>query len=187
MSIAKLSIKNPVLVNIIMIAVIVLGAYSLLMLPREMMPNVSFPWIFVWTGAPGFSPEDSEKLITNEVEKEVRDVDGIDIITSISRENASFVWLKFETMSDDEFDKRMRDVRREVDKVDLPEGAKKPIITDFSIQDHIPMVNVVLSGALPELEMKKLSEDLRDDFLEIKKVAKCQIALAFATAKSGWK
>ena len=68
MSIAKISIKNPVLVNIIMIAAIVMGTYSLLTLPREMNPDISFPWIFVWTGAPGFSPEETEKLITNEVE-----------------------------------------------------------------------------------------------------------------------
>ncbi|MFQ5751520.1 MAG: efflux RND transporter permease subunit [bacterium] len=176
MSIAKFSIKNPVLVNIIMIAVMVLGTYSLFTLPREMMPDVSFPWIFVWIGAPGFSPEDTEKLITNEVEKEVRDVEDIDIITSISSDNASFVWIKFEPMSDDDFDKRMQDVRTEVDKVDLPEGAEEPSITKFTTQDHVPMVSVVLSGDLPEKAMKKLAEDLRDDILEIKNVSRCQIA-----------
>ncbi len=176
MSIAKLSVKNPVLVNIIMIAVIVLGAYSLYVLPREMMPDVSFPWIFVWTGAPGFSPEDTEKLITNEVEREVQDVEDIDIITSVSSENASFVWIKFVTMSDDDLDKRMQDVRTEVEKVDLPEGAESPSITYFSIQDHIPMISVVLSGDIPEIEMKNLSEDMRDDILEIKDVSKCQVA-----------
>ncbi|MFQ5822557.1 MAG: efflux RND transporter permease subunit [bacterium] len=176
MSIAKFSIKNPVLVNMIMIAVIVLGSYSLFTLPREMMPEVSFPWIFVWTPAPGLSPEDTEKLITNEVEKEVRDVEGIDNITSISRENASFVWIKFETMSDDELDKRLQDVRTEVEKVELPEGAEDPIITEFTTQDHIPMVNVVLSGNISEIEMKKLAEDLRDDILEINNVSKCLIA-----------
>jgi len=175
MSIAKISIKNPVLVNIIMIAAIVLGTYSLITLPREMNPDVSFPWIFVWTGAPGFSPEDTEKLITNEVEKEVRDIDGIDNITSISRENAALVWIKFETMSDYEFDKRLQDVRTEIEKVDFPEGAKDPLIFNYTMQDFIPMVSVVLSGAVPEKEMKELAEDLRDDIFEIRHVAKCQI------------
>ncbi|RMF58318.1 MAG: efflux RND transporter permease subunit, partial [Calditrichaeota bacterium] len=176
MSVARFSIKNPVLVNIIMIVAIAYGSYTLLTLPREMMPDVSFPWVFVWTRAPGFSPEDTEKLITNEVEKEVRDVEGIENITSISREHASFVWLKFETMSKDEFDKRLRDVRTEVEKVELPEGAEDPIITDFSMQDHIPMVSVVLSGDIPERQMKRLADDLRDDILEIKDVSKCLAA-----------
>ncbi|MFQ5642042.1 MAG: efflux RND transporter permease subunit, partial [bacterium] len=176
MSIAKFSIKNPVLVNIIMIAVIAFGTYSLFTIPRELTPDVSFPWIFVWTGAPGLSPEDTEKLITNEIEKEVRDVAGIDLITSISRENASFVWLRFETMSDDELDKRMQDVRTEVEKVDLPAAADEPLVLDFSIQDHVPMVGVILSGDIPEMEMKRLAEDLQDDILKIKNVAKCQIA-----------
>jgi len=175
MSIAEISIKNPVLVNIIMIASIVMGTYSLFTLPREMNPDVSFPWIFVWTGAPGFSPEDTEKLITNKVEKEVRDIDGIDNITSISRENAALVWIKFETMSDYEFDKRLQDVRTEIEKVDFPEGAKDPLIFNYTMQDFIPMVSVVLSGPISEKRMQELAEDLRDDILEIKHVAKCQI------------
>lgn len=176
MSIARFSIKNPVFVNIIMIAVVVFGTYSLFTLPRELTPDVSFPWIFVWTGAPGLSPADTEKLITNEIEKEVRDVEDIDLITSISRENASFVWLRFETLSEDDFEKRMQDVRTEVEKVVLPEAAEEPLVLDFSIQDHVPMVSVVLSGDIPEGEMKRLAEDLRDDILEIKNVSKCQVA-----------
>ncbi len=176
MSIAKFSIKNPVLVNVVMIAVIVYGTFSLISLPREIMPDVSFPWVFVFTEAPGLSPEDSEKLITNEIEKEVNDIDGIENITSFSRENASMLWLKFETMSENEFDKRLQDVRTEVDKVDLPESAKAPQIMDFSIQDHVPMINIVLSGEAPELEMKHIAEDLRDDILDVQHVAKCQIA-----------
>ncbi|MFQ5707951.1 MAG: efflux RND transporter permease subunit [bacterium] len=176
MFVPKFSIKNPVLVNILMIAIIVLGTYSLFVLPREMMPDVSFPWIFVWTGAPGLSPEDTEKLITNEVEKEVRDIEGIDLITSISRENASFVWLKFQTLSEDELERRLQDVRTEVEKIDLPEAAEDPSITEFTIQDHIPMVSVVLSGNVPEREMKEIAEDLRDDILEIHNVARCLVA-----------
>lgn len=176
MSIARLSVRNPVLVNLIMIAVIVLGTYALFTLPREMMPDVSFPWIFVWTGAPGLSPEETEKLITNKVEKEVRDIDGIKVITSISREHASFVWMKFETMSEDDLAERLRDVRTEVDKVAFPEAAEPPLITDFTIQDHIPMVNVVLSGEVSEMALKEIAEDLRDDILEIPNVAKCLIA-----------
>ncbi|MFQ5652641.1 MAG: efflux RND transporter permease subunit [bacterium] len=176
MSIAKFSIRNPVLVNIIMIAVMVYGTFALLSLPREMMPDVSFPWVFVITRAPGFSPEDVEKLITNELEQEVSNVDDIDNITSFSRENASVLWLKFDSLSDDEFDKRLQDVRTEVEKVVLPEGAEDPLVSQFSIQDHVPMVSVVLSGDLPELEMKRIAEELRDDILEIKRVSKCLIA-----------
>ncbi len=176
MSVARLSIRNPVLVNMIMIAVIVLGTYSLLTLPREMMPDVSFPWAFVITRSPGLSPEEIEKLITNKIEKEIRDIDDILQVTSYSRENASVLWIKFETMSEDEFDKRLQEVRSEVDKVELPEAAEAPVVTEFTMQDYVPMVTVVLSGSLPELQMKKIAEDLRDDILEIKDVSKCLIA-----------
>lgn len=159
-----------------MIASIAYGTFALLSIPREMMPDVSFPWVFVLTTAPGYSPEEVEKLITNEIEKEVVDIDDINNITSFSRENASILWIKFETMSEDDFDKRLQDLRTEVARVTLPEGAEAPRISRFSVQDHIPMLSVVLSGDLPELEMKRLAEDLRDDILEVKNVSKCLLA-----------
>jgi multidrug efflux pump subunit AcrB len=175
MNIASFSIKNPVLVNIIMMSTIVLGAYSLAKLPREMNPDVSFPWVFILTPAPGFSPEDSEKLLTDKIEKEVRNIEGLDNITSISREDASFVWLRFETMPEDEFDKRKQDVRDAVERVDLPETVESPNVVDFSIQDHLPMVNLVLSSDFDQSAMKAIAEDLKDDILELRHIAKCEI------------
>jgi multidrug efflux pump subunit AcrB len=175
MSIAKFSVKNPVLVNVIMIGVIVLGSYSLVTLPRELMPDVSFPWIFVFVPAPGLSPEEVEDLIVIPLERALANVKDLESMTSISRENGGFVWLKFETMPEDEFDKRLQDVRSKVDGVSLPEAAKDPDISQFATQDFAPMVNLVVSGDLPERELKEIAEDLRDDILDIKNISRVQI------------
>ena len=177
MSIFKISVDNPVLVNMIMIAVIVLGTYSFLTLPREAMPNIDFNWAFILTIYPGASPEEIEQLITIPLEEELQDVEKIDLISSESSEGASFVWVKFEQMSDDEFDKVFQDLRTEVDKVrDLPADAEDPNVQRFNTGMWIPIINVVLSGERPEDQMKEWAERIREDILDIEDVAKVQVS-----------
>ena len=175
MSIARFSVRNPVLVNMLMIAAVVLGTYSMFSLPRELTPDVSFPWVFIFVPVPGVAPDEIEELVTNPVEDELADVEGLVDLLSYSRQGGAFIWMKFETMSDDEFDKRFETVRNELAKVDLPETALEPEISKFKTQDFQPMVNVVLSGHLPEKELKDIAEDLRQDILDLKDIAQVQI------------
>ncbi len=173
MSIFRISVDNPVLVNMLMIAVIVLGTYSFITLPREAMPNIEFNWAFILTIYPGASPEEVEQLITIPMEEEIQDVEKIDLISSESSEGASFVWVKFEQMSDDDFDKVFQDLRTEIDKVrDLPEDAEDPDVIRFNTELMMPIINVVLSGDRPEGEMKEWAKRLREDILDIEDVAK---------------
>jgi multidrug efflux pump subunit AcrB len=173
MSIFKISVDNPVLVNMLMIAVIVLGTYSFLTLPREAMPNIEFNWAFILTIYPGASPEEIEQLITIPLEEEIQDVEKIDLISSKSSEGASFLWVKFEQMPDDEFDKIFQDLRTEVDKVrDLPDDAEDPNVMRFNTGLMMPIINVVLSGERPEDQMKEWAKRLREDILDIEDVAK---------------
>lgn len=176
MSLARFSVKNSVLANILMVVITTVGAYSLLTMPQEMVPDLSFPWLFITVIDPGVSPEEMEKLVAKPIEDEISDVDGIDNVTSISREGGAFVWIKFETMPEDEFDKRLQEIRTEIDRVKLPDTAEEPNIEQFKTQDFLPLVSVVLSGELPKREMKRLAEDLREDILDIPKVSRVAIS-----------
>lgn len=176
MSIFKISVNNPVFVNMVMIAVIVLGTYSFITLPREEMPNIDFNWAFILTTYPGASPAEIEQLITIPLEEEIQDVERIDLISSESSEGASFMMVKFEQMPDSEFNKIFQDLRTAVDKVrDLPEDAEDPNVMRFNTGLWIPIINVILSGDRPEGEMKEWAKQLREDILDIKDVAKVDI------------
>jgi len=177
MSIAKFSVKNPLLVNLMVVLIFIVGGYSLITLPRELMPDVPFNWVFIITVYPGVSPEEIEKLITIPIEDEIADVDRIETISSESNEGVSFISVKFEMMGENEFNKLLQDLKTEVDKVqNLPEDAEEPEVTEFSMTEFIPIINVVLSGELPELEMKRIAEDISEEILDIKHVSKAEIA-----------
>lgn len=175
--ISNFAVDNPVLVNLIMIGIVVIGLFwALPGLPRELMPNMSLNWAFVIVPYPGVSPEEIEQYITIKVEDEVEDIDGIETVTSTSSEGVSQVSIKFETMSDDDFDKRYQDVESKVNSIrDFPDGAEDPFIMDFGTEEFIPMVSAVLSGDLPETEMKKLAEDLRDLIEDVDDISKVDI------------
>lgn len=169
--------RNPVIANMLMTGIIVVGFLAFFKLPREAIAEFSLNWAFIITRFSGVSPEEIEKLITVPIEDEIADVERVESIASTSSEGISFVSVKFETMSDDEFDKVFQDLKDEVDKVkDLPEDADEPEVVNFSTYDFIPMINLVLSGDIPEREMKRLAEDLKDEILNIKNVAGVELA-----------
>ena len=176
MSLARFSVNNPVPVNLLMLAILVVGTVSFVLLPRELMSDVSFNWAFIVKPYPGVPAEEIEKLITVPIENEIRDVKGIDYVASQSTEGACFVSVKFKQMSDDEFRARLQDLRTEVDKVkDMPADALETEVTSFGSADMVPLISVHLYGEAPEKKMLELARLLRDELLLVDKIGKVQL------------
>ncbi|MFC1564312.1 efflux RND transporter permease subunit [candidate division KSB1 bacterium] len=177
MRLAKLSVKNPVFVNLMMVTIIVMGLVALLDLPRELMPEVAFHWAFVAVSYDGVSPEEIEKLITIPIEDELTDIEHINMVTSTSSEGLSQIMIQFDNISDNEFDKQYQDFKSKITGLrNLPEDAEDPYFMDFGSDDFMPMVNVVLSGDLPEIEMKNIADDLKREIENIKNIAKIEFS-----------
>ena len=66
MHIADFSVKNPVLVNLLMAGFIIAGLLALFSMPTELNPQVDFNWVFVNVIYPGAAPEETENLIVDE-------------------------------------------------------------------------------------------------------------------------
>ncbi len=177
MGLVKLSVKNPVLVNLLMLTVIVLGTISMWDLPRQLMPNVAFHWVFVATNYNGVSPEDIEKLITIPIEDELTDIDHVKLILTTSSEGSSVIQVQFDNISDDEFDKQFQEIKSKVNAmVELPDDIDGPFYMDFDSEDMAPMVSVVLTGDLPLLQMKTIAEDLKSEIESIRNIGQIQLS-----------
>ncbi len=176
MSIAKFSVRNPVLINLVMIGIFLFGAISLLRLPRELNPEISFNWAFITVVYPGASPLDVESLIVDPLEAELKDIEDLDEMQSTSSEGYGFVMLKFKDISETKFRERMSEVQNDVDKVALPDEAEEPMVDDFSSGDFIPVISVDMSSEIPDENAHKIAEDLEEDLLSISGVAKVQVS-----------
>lgn len=162
-------INNSAVVNLITLLIVVMGLLSLFSLNKETFPNVDFNFIVIQTGYPGAAAEDVEKLVTLDIERELKEVDGIEELNAMSAEGASIISLKVDP--DYEVDKVLMDAKDAVDKVsDFPDDVEDPITTKIDNR-HRGMMNVAILGD-DEWELRKNAKALRDVLEREDRIAK---------------
>jgi len=168
--IAEFSVKHSLFVNLLSVFLVIAGLFSMFNLKREAFPNVSYDMVTIATVYRGATSEEVERLVTTPLEKELKEVDNIDEMSSVSDEGLSTIAMK---MNPDVEDKRkvVDDVQKAVDRVtDLPVDTEEPLVTEITSKE-IPIIVISLSGSLPEGKLQKYAEDLEDEFLDIDGVA----------------
>ena len=93
---AEICVRRPVFATVIILALVVVGAFSYFKLGVDRFPNVEFPFVIVSTVLPGAAPEEIETEITDKIEEAVNTISGIDELTSFSSENVSVVMISFD-------------------------------------------------------------------------------------------
>jgi len=148
MHIAEFSVKNPVLVNLLMLAILVVGIMSASRLPLELFPSIKLELVSVTTVFPGASAEDVEKLVTIPIEDEINDISGIKVIRSTSSEGLSSILAEIEAAEDTQ--RLAQDIRSKVAKIQdqLPQDAEEPITEEFDA--NFPLVSVAIAGDVPK-------------------------------------
>ena len=179
MSIPKVSVNNPVLANMLMIIIIAFGLYAWINLPRELTPEIALQSANVTTLYPGASPEEVEKLISAPIEDAIEEnVNKIDLLFSTSSEGRSVISVDFEEMSDRDYDKEIENLRTAVEQVnELPEEIlDDPKVEELDVSSGFPMLTIVVGGTISETQMRDISENLKDEILDIKNIASVQIS-----------
>ncbi|MGZ5432475.1 MAG: efflux RND transporter permease subunit, partial [Thermoanaerobaculia bacterium] len=142
---AEICVRRPVFATVIILALVVVGAFSYFKLGVDRFPNVEFPFIIVTTVLPGAAPEEIETEITDKIEESVNTISGIDELTSFSSENVSVVMIAFNLEKDR--DVAAQEVRDKVATIlaELPSDAENPIVQTFD-PGAIPVVTIAVSG-----------------------------------------
>ncbi len=91
----RVSIANPVMAVMVMLAFVVLGLFAVDRLKVDQFPNIEFPFVVVSTDYPGASPEVVEIEVTRKIEEAANTVAGINQIFSRSYEGVSVVIVQF--------------------------------------------------------------------------------------------
>lgn len=155
------AIDNKVSIYVATILICIAGISAYIKLPKESFPEVVFPQIYVLTIFQGAPPTDVENLITKELEKEIKSINGIKKITSNSVQNFSSVIIEFET--DIDVTEAKRDVQDAVNraKTELPELDKDPEVYEIDISE-LPIMNINLSGDYDLQTLKRYAEQMQD-------------------------
>lgn len=174
-SLPRFSVKNPVIVNLMMVSVIVAGIYASIALVREMFPESTPDQVSITTLYPGATPSEVEKGISTKIEEVIKDVDGVDEIRTTNGEGVSSISAVLFNNVDD-VDQVVTDIKAQIDTIprdEFPEEAEEPQVVKFEPQ--LPVINVSFFGDFDDHELKAYGRRLKDDILMIPGVTKAAL------------
>ncbi len=160
-------LDNHPLANITFAVVLLLGAFAYLTMPREQDPEINFNWVVITTVLPGASAEDVEKRVTDPLEDAIKGVADVRFAASSSRENVSNILVRFRDISAAVFDKRINDLRRDIQnkaKSELPAEAREPRIMEVTTSNGFPTALVLVTGQASDEVLRRHARTLKDEF-----------------------
>ncbi len=168
-SIARFSVRQPVLVNLVAIAMVVTGGFVLSGMTREVYPSVPVGGASITTLVPGASPQEVEQLVTAPLEDELADIEDVDVISSTSTDGLSFIWVEMAASVEDT-GRKVLEITNEVNRVtNLPENAEAPVVREAAVR--IPTIAVTVGGDAPEPVLRSVARELEDRLGRIDGVA----------------
>ncbi|MEE8133753.1 MAG: efflux RND transporter permease subunit, partial [Gemmatimonadales bacterium] len=157
MSLPGFSVRRPVAVAMLFMAVSFLGLISFFRIPIDLLPDVAYPRLVIYTQYPDVGPSEVERFVSEPIERGVSRVPGVERVESISREGVSLVTLRFAWGTDMDF--AALNVREQLDNIDdqIPELADRPVVlrTDPNSQ---PVMAISVSGSRDLAALKELAE-----------------------------
>lgn len=175
MFLSDISIKRPIMISMLLIALMLFGGIAYFGLNLALTPDIGLPVITVQTIYPGGGPQELEMQVTKKIEDAISSISNIDEITSYSMEGASFVILMFDMRKD--INLAQQEVKDKIDAIlnSLPDDAQLPIVQKRDINAE-PIIDVVLSGSMEMTELYDLADKvLRDRFAQIEGIASVDV------------
>ncbi|MGI9474752.1 MAG: efflux RND transporter permease subunit, partial [Rubripirellula sp.] len=177
------AITNSPGMNVLMVALMLVGAASLWGMRREVFPAFELEIVMVTVPYPGATPQDSEEAICQKIEEAIRSIDGIKKVTSIAQEGAGFVLAELRSDVQD-VQKVMSEIDREVDRIpSFPALAEDPQIQQITFREAAIRVGIVGPGhgnaeserREAEMALRGVAEEVRDDVLSLSAVSSASI------------
>jgi len=174
--ISSWAVDNRVTVYILTLLIVITGVIAYVTMPREDFPEIIENKVYISSVFPGNSAEDVEKLIIKPLEKEIKNISGVEKITSNSFQDYGMIIVEFaDNITIEDAKTKIKD-KVDVKKADsdwpnLDNGSKvEPNVFELNISEEVPILNINLKGNYTTQQLKKYGELLQDDIEEIKEV-----------------
>ena len=154
---AEICVKRPVFATMIIMSMVVVGAFSFFSLGLDLIPKIDFPTITITTVNPGSSPVEIETEVTQKIEEAVNTIGGIDELRSSSVEGVSQVFVQF--VLEKNVNIAAQEVENKVNTVisELPDTAEKPFVQKLDT-DAAPVLRVAISAPTSLREVTEVAD-----------------------------
>lgn len=166
MKLHELSVKRPIAVTMAVLIFVVIGVYSLSMLPVEMMPEMEMNYALVFTSYSNAGSSEVETLVTKTIEGAISSVSGIDTVQSQSSEGSSVVMASFAASTD--MDKAVNDMNEKIDLIEdyLPANCDEPMVMKLDMTMMPSAMMSISYEGYDLIQVKKFVEDNLQNRLE---------------------
>ncbi len=177
-SVVKWAIEHSPAMNTVMITVLLFGAMAGWTLRREEFPQFDLEIILVSVPYPGASPEEVETGICQKIEEAIRSIDGLKKVTSVAKEGAGNVIIEVKT-SVPNVQKVLNEIQSEIDRIStFPDLSEEPEVQQLTLRNPAITIGIIAaesSGDDAELQLRTVTERVRDDLLQIPEVSVADI------------
>jgi multidrug efflux pump subunit AcrB len=166
-------VKYPIWSNVVLFSILGFGLISFFQMRYSSFPEVQSGILQIQVVYPGASPQEVEEGVILKIEENLEGIEGIDRITSVSRENFGSVNVEAEYRVD--ISRLLADVKNAVDRINsFPQGSEKPVI--FELKFRSRTLSVVLYGETDLNNLKTIAENFRDELLTTPQISQVAIA-----------
>jgi len=163
---------NPVAANLLMILLLLGGAYGAITTNQEEFPNIDVKVVSVLVPYLGAAPIEVERSVCIRIEEAIEGLDGIDKIHSRSTEGLCNVFIELLQDADDVA--VLNEIKSRVDAISsFPEETEKPIVSKAAITRRV--VQIAVSGNTSERTLKEIARSLRDDIASVKGISQVAV------------
>lgn len=161
MRIADVSIKQPVFITMVIIALVVIGGLSYSRLGVDLMPDITLPIVAVTVANPGVGPEEMESQVSKPIEDVLSTLNGLDKLYSTSAEGMSVIVAQFVLEKDAQI--ASTEVREKVASIrnSLPREIIEPIIDKFD-PSAAPVVSFGIQSKGDKMSLPELRTYIED-------------------------
>ncbi|MDF2524445.1 MAG: cation/multidrug efflux pump, partial [Clostridiales bacterium] len=159
MFLTDISLKRPVFITVIIIALLAMGIVSYTGLSLNSMPDVDPAYVSVTIILPGASPDQVESKVSKKVEESTGQISGVRHLSTTISEGVSTTTIEFELEKSSS--EALQEVRDKISFIrgDLPTDIQEPIISKFDMTAQ-PIMSLAVTGPLENRELSKLIDDV---------------------------
>lgn len=177
-SVVRWAIDHTPSMNTVMVVILVVGMLAAFNLRREEFPQFELEIILISVPYPGASPEEVETGICQKIEESIRSVDGLKKVTSVAMEGAASVVVQVRTDVPN-VQKVLNEIQSEIDRItSFPDLSEEPEVQQVTIRNPAITVGIIApdsDAADAELQLRSITERIRDDLLQISQVSVADI------------
>lgn len=154
---------------------VLLGILAVYLTAKEEEPQISVPMIDIRTGAPGFTAEETERKVTEPIERAVWGLDGVEYVYSSSQAHGSLVTVRFKV--GEPIEPSLVKVHHKLMtlKSELPKNISTPVVKSYSIDDVPFLVLTFTSDSMNEFELRTQVAPLARELSSTPNIARLEV------------